>query len=183
MKVCVVDNGGQWTHRIWRVVRDLGHVVNIVPNTTPLEQIDADAMILSGGAMRVAFDSMEMGRCPEYINHFDGKLLGICAGMQIMAVVAGGKVGPASVPEFGLIRVRVLEEDELFKGLPKEFSAWASHNDEVKDAPGYITLAESENCGIEAMKHKTKPLYGVLFHPEVENTEYGRNILRNFLEL
>jgi GMP synthase (glutamine-hydrolysing) len=101
--------------------------------------------------------------------------------MQLMAIHFGGKAGPSEIPEFGLSRLRVIEEDDLFKGLPKEFSVWESHNDEVKEAPNFTVLALSENCRIQAVKHWHKPLYGVQFHPEVNNTEHGEEILRNFV--
>jgi GMP synthase (glutamine-hydrolysing) len=100
-----------------------------------------------------------------------------------MALYFGGKAGPSEVPEYGLSRMKVLEEDDLFKGLPKEFLVWESHNDEVKDVPGFAVLAMSENCRIQAIKHHEKPLYGVQFHPEVNNTEHGREILGNFVNV
>lgn len=182
VKVYVVDNGGQWTHRIWRVLREIGCNTKIILNTTPVKEIDADALVLSGGAPRVAWESPRLGNCTEYLNEFQRPILGICVGMQLMALHCGGKAGPANIPEYGLARIRVLEEDDLFKGLPKEFSVWESHNDEVKEAPGFDVLAVSDNCGIEATKHRRKSYYGVQFHPEVNNTEHGEQILRNFVE-
>jgi len=183
MKVYIVDNGGQWTHREFRVVRDLGYDTKIIPNTTPIEEIDADALILSGGAPRVAFEAPKLGNCTDYLEKFSGAILGICVGHQIMAIFHGGKAGPATIPEYGLAKVRILETDELFKGIEtKEFLAWESHNDEVKEAPGFKILASSENCKIQAMKHKEKKHYGLQFHPEVNNTEHGDLIIKNFIE-
>jgi len=181
VKVYVVDNGGQWTHRIWRVLREVGCDSKIIPNTTPVGEIDADALVLSGGAPRVVWESPKLGNCIDYFERFQGPILGECLGMQLMAIHFGGKAGPSEIPEFGLSRLRVIEEDDLFKGLPKEFSVWESHNDEVKEAPNFTVLALSENCRIQAVKHWHKPLYGVQFHPEVNNTEHGEEILRNFV--
>ncbi|MCJ7718639.1 GMP synthase subunit A [Candidatus Bathyarchaeota archaeon] len=181
VKVYVVDNGGQWTHRIWRVLREVGCDSKIIPNTTPVGEIDADALVLSGGAPRVVWESPKLGNCIDYFERFQGPILGECLGMQLMAIHFGGKAGPSEIPEFGLSRLRVIEEDDLFKGLPKEFSVWESHNDEVKEAPNFTVLALSENCRIQAVKHWTKPFYGVQFHPEVNNTEHGEEILRNFV--
>jgi GMP synthase (glutamine-hydrolysing) len=182
-KVYVVDNGGQWTHRIWRVVRELECETKIIPNTTPLEEIDADALILSGGAPRVAWETPKLGSCTDYFDRFNGPILGECVGMQLMALHFGGKAGPAEIPEYGLAKMRVIEEDDLFKGLPREFLVWESHNDEVKEAPSFTALAVSENCKIQAIKHLKKPFYGVQFHPEVNNTEHGHEILRNFVNI
>jgi GMP synthase (glutamine-hydrolysing) len=181
VKIYVVDNGGQWTHRIWRVVRDLDCATKIIPNTTPVSEVDADALILSGGAPRVAWETPKLGNCTDYFDHFKGPILGECVGMQLMAIHFGGKAGPADAPEYGLARMQVIDEDDLFKGLPKEFLVWESHNDEVKETPNFKVLALSENCKIQAIKHTSKPFYGVQFHPEVNNTEHGEEILINFV--
>lgn len=182
-KVYVIDNGGQWTHRIWRVLREIGCETKIIPNTTPVSEIDADALVLSGGAPRVVWESPRLGNCIDYLNEFHGPIMGICVGLQLMAIHCGGKAGPSKVPEYGLAKIRVIEEDDLFKGLPKEFLGWESHNDEVKDAPGFKVLAVSENCSVQAVKHLDRPYYGVQFHPEVNNTEHGEEIYRNFVRV
>jgi GMP synthase (glutamine-hydrolysing) len=179
-RVHVIDNGGQWTHRIWRVLREIGCDSRIIPNTMPVGEIEADALILSGGAPRIVWESPKLGKCIDYLREFKGPILGICVGLQLMAVYCGGKAGPSEVPEYGLAKIRVVEEDDLFKGLPKEFLVWESHNDEVKVANEFAILAVSENCGVQAVKHLRKPYYGVQFHPEVNNTEHGEEILRNF---
>jgi GMP synthase (glutamine-hydrolysing) len=183
VKVYVVDNGGQWTHRIWRVLRELGCESKIIPNTTPVSEIDADALVLSGGAPRIAWESPKLGLCIDYLKEFTGPILGICVGFQLMAVYCGGKAGPSEIPEYGLAKVKVIEEDDLFKGVPKEFLAWESHNDEVKEAKDFKVLAVSENCMIQAAKHMSRFFYGVQFHPEVNNTEHGEEIYRNFIEV
>ena len=182
-KVYVVDNGGQWTHRIWRVLREIGCQTKIIPNSTPVSAVVADALILSGGAPRIAWESPKLGNCIEYLDCFEGPILGICVGLQLMAVHFGGKAGPSEIPEYGLSKLNVIDEDDLFKGLQTEFSVWESHNDEVKDAPGFSVLAMSENCRIQAVKHLERPLYGVQFHPEVNDTEHGEEIFRNFVKV
>jgi GMP synthase (glutamine-hydrolysing) len=182
-RVYVIDNGGQWTHRIWRVLREIGCETKIIPNTTPVSEIDADALVLSGGAPRVVWESPRLGNCTDYLNKFGGPIMGICVGLQLMAIHCGGKVGPSKVPEYGLAKIRVIEEDDLFKGLPKEFLVWESHNDEVKDAPDFRVLAVSENCSVQAVKHLERPYYGIQFHPEVNNTEHGEEIYRNFVSV
>jgi GMP synthase (glutamine-hydrolysing) len=103
--------------------------------------------------------------------------------MQLMAIHFGGKAGPSEIPEYGLSRLKVIDEDDLFKGMPKEFMVWESHNDEVKEVPNFSILAMSENCKIQAVKHAKKPFYGVQFHPEVNNTENGSQILQNFVNV
>jgi GMP synthase (glutamine-hydrolysing) len=182
-KVYVVDNGGQWTHRIWRVLRELGCDSKIIANTTPVSEIDADALVLSGGAPRIAWESPKLGNCTDYLQHFSGPILGICVGLQLMVVYCGGKAGPSEVPEYGLAKIKIIQEDDLFKGLPKELLVWESHNDEVKMAKDFTVLAVSENCAVQAAKHVKKPYYGIQFHPEVNNTEHGEEILKNFVNV
>ncbi len=184
MRVLVVDNGGQWTHREWRVLRDLGVETSIIPNKAPPESISADGLVLSGGSPRVGLDEEAMGMCGEYIDKLDVPILGICAGHQYMAIRLGGKAVPSATPEFGKTLVSVVDEDDLFKGLPETFIAWESHNDEVTELPpGFKLLANSETCPVQAMKHETRPLYGLQFHPEVEHTDNGYEILQAFLDV
>ncbi|HQN76173.1 MAG TPA: GMP synthase subunit A [Methanomassiliicoccales archaeon] len=183
MRVYVVDNGGQWTHREWRVLKYLKVETRIIPNTTPFDQMgQVDALVLSGGAPDVASEAGRMGNNGEYIDKADFPILGICAGMQFMATHFGGSTGPAVRAEFGRTRLYVDEEDQLFRGVPREFDVWESHNDEVKTVPeGFEVLAHSDTCRVEAMCSSKRPLYAVQFHPEVENTDHGMDIFRNFL--
>jgi GMP synthase (glutamine-hydrolysing) len=183
MKVYVIDNGGQWTHREWRVLRDLGADTKIVPNTTPFDEIgDADALVLSGGAPSVASDAARMGNNGEYLDKAIFPILGICAGMQFISEHFGGRLGPGAIPEFGKVELKVLSHEDLFRGLPSEFNVWASHNDEVKVVPeGFEVTAFSPSCPVEAVRSVSRPIYGVQFHPEVENTENGTKIFQNFL--
>lgn len=185
MKVYVIDNGGQWTHREWRVLKYLEVDAKVVPNSTPFDELGGvDALVLSGGAPRVALDVDRMGRNGEYLDRADFPILGICAGMQFTCTKFGGKTEPAKIPEFGKALLFVDEEDELFRGVPRQFSVWESHNDEVTVVPdSFQVLAHSENCPYEAVKMKTRPIYGLQFHPEVENTEYGYEIFKNFLRV
>lgn len=184
MKVSVIDNGGQWTHREWRVLRDIGVDATIIPNTIPLDEIDADGLVLSGGAPRAGLDADKMGNNGEYLDRAEIPILGICAGHQFMAIYFGGKAGPSGIPEFGKATVLIDEENDLFVDLPKSFEVWVSHNDEVSEVPqDFIVLAHSDNCAVQSMKHIKRPLYGLQFHPEVEHTEYGYDIFKNFVRL
>jgi len=95
-----------------------------------------------------------LGKTAEYLEKAVVPVLGICAGHQFMAKHFGAEVGPAEVPEYGKAELLVDEEDELFRGLPKKFNAWLSHNDEVKTLPHeFIKLAHSKDCNIQAFRH------------------------------
>jgi GMP synthase (glutamine-hydrolysing) len=184
MRILVIDNGGQWTHREWRVLRDLGAETEIVPNKTPVDSIKADGLVLSGGSPRVGINAEAMGLCGEYIDKVGVPVLGICAGHQFMATHLGGKAGPSKIPEFGKVLVMIDDEDDLFKGLPDTLVAWESHNDEVTQLPpDFKSLAHSDNCQVQAMRHSSKPLFGLQFHPEVEHTDNGYEIFQAFIDV
>ncbi len=187
MRIFVVDNGGQWTHREWRVLRDLGAETKIIPNSTPLSDIEeakVDGLVLSGGAARINWETLRLGRVGEYLEKAKFPILGICLGLQFMALHFGGDVGPCEPPEFGKTEIRVSGESPILKGVPAKFTAWESHNDEVNSLPkDFQIVAHSNNCKVQAMHHKSRPLFGLQFHPEVEDTEFGEKIFENFIEI
>lgn len=189
MKIIVIDNGSQYAHRIYRTFQDLDVDVEILLNTTSFEKVEsADAIILSGSSGLVS-QGASMGNCPLYLEKFNGPILGICAGHQLIASFFGGKVQPAvesatGTPEFGKTEIFVDNENDLFKGLPKNFFVWESHNDEVSGLSDKLEcLAHSKTCANEAIKHIGLPIYGLQFHPEVQHTEFGHEIYANFLEI
>lgn len=185
MKIPVIDNGGQWTHREWRVLRDLGVESRIVPNTTPLAELDADGVVLSGGALSLEGSDTPLGRVGEWIGSATIPVLGICVGHQFLARQFGGRVRHAAHPEFGRVELSVDAPDHpLFAGLPATLQVWESHNDDVDRVPdGWTALAHSAGCPVQAMAHPTRPIFGVQFHPEVVHTEGGRELLQHFAAL
>ena len=184
MRVDVVDNGGQWTHREWRVLKYLDIDTEIISNETPIEDIYVNGLVLSGGAPRISDEDLKLGNTDDYLNKLDVPILGICVGAQYIARYYGGETGSAENPEYGKTEVIVKEENDLFKSIPEKFTAWESHNDEIRELGDDLELlATSEHCPVQAFKHKTKKIYGLQFHPEVEHTEYGSEIFKNFLKI
>ncbi len=183
MKVPVVDNGGQWTHREYRVLKELGAESRIVPNDTPYEELDADAIVLSGGALSLEGRHDPLGAVDGWIDRASVPVLGICVGHQFLARHFGGSVTRAPSPEFGRVALELdRPEHPLFVGIPPALTVWASHSDQVTRLPaGWSGLAHSPACAVEAMAHPARPIFGVQFHPEVEHTEHGRTLLANFL--
>lgn len=183
MRIPVLDNGGQWTHREWRVLRDLGVDSEIVPNTTPISKLAADGIVLSGGALSLEGSDAPLGAVGEWIDSVELPVLAICLGHEYLGRHFGGTLGKAS-PEFGSVELIVDAPDHpLFAGLPPRLRVWASHNDAVVvPPPGWPVLAHSPGCPVEAMAHPRRPIWGVQFHPEVEHTEGGREIFRHFLD-
>jgi len=183
--ILILDNGGQYVHRIWRTLRYLGVEAKIIPNTTPLEEIKAmepKGIIFSGGP-----DIEKTGNCSAILGHYDEfsvPILGICLGHQLIARHFGGKVGRGEKAEYSLVEIEIVDEDDLFVGFPGRLKVWESHMDEVKELPpGFKLLARSETCPVEAMKHEKLPIYGVQFHPEVAHTERGAEVYENFVAL
>jgi GMP synthase (glutamine-hydrolysing) len=185
MKVLIVDFGSQWTHRIHRTLKYLGAESQIIPVSTPVKNIlSSDALIFSGGALRIGLgDGSQVGNARKFIDKFPGPIMGVCAGQQFIGLHFGGKAMPSASPEFGKVEIIVDDHDELFYGLPDRFIAWASHNDEVVDTPGFKVLAHSNGVSNHAFKSESRPIYGCLFHPEVEHTEHGSEIYANFLRI
>jgi len=161
----------------------------LVPMETTIEDLqkmNINALAAGGGPQRVqeALKQGTLGNLPVLLKQVKVPLLCICVTHQLLAVVYGGEAGPAPAPEFGPIEVTVDHEDEILRGMGPTFVAWGSHNDEVTNLPsGFIRLAHSENCKVQAMKHETKPVYGVQFHPEVSHTAKGRLVFKNFLDI
>ncbi|HEV2316314.1 MAG TPA: GMP synthase subunit A [Thermoplasmata archaeon] len=185
MKIPVIDNGGQWTHREWRVLRDLDVDSTILPNTVPPEALaGVDGVVLSGGALSLEGSDV-LGRVGEWIDALEAPVLGICVGHQYLARHFGGTVGHSASPEFGRVSVQIEETGHpLLEGLPSELSVWENHNDQVTQLPpGWRRIARSESCPVQVMVDPARPRFGVQFHPEVEHTEGGRKLFENFLRL
>lgn len=184
MKIAIIDFGSQWTHRIHRTLNYLDVESKILPVKTKVSDIlNYDGLIFSGGAIRIALgDSNQTGNAAKYIEEFSGPILGICAGQQFIGLYFGGKAQPSPFPEYGKVELFIDEHDELFEGLPDRFTVWASHNDEVIDTPGFTILAHTKDCSNHAFKSNNRPIWGCLFHPEVEYSEHGSEIYANFLK-
>ena len=182
MRIVVVDNGGQWTHREWRVLRDLGVDAEILPNSTPYEKLQADGAVLSGGALSLEGTDTPLGRVAQWIDDAPIPVLGICVGHQFLGRHFGGRVARAPAA-FGRVEVQIdVPAHPMFSGLSSPLPVWTNHNDQVVELPrGWTRLAHSATCPIEAMAHPTRPLWSVQFHPEVEHTEGGREIFRHFV--
>ena len=180
MAILIVDMGSQYTHVIWRTVRDLGLEGKIVSKTVSRAELDtAEAVILSGGPSSVTKDHF----LPDFIRSSGKPILGICLGHQLIAHSLGGKVVKGKNAEYGISRIEVDKPGVLLEGLPSSFNAWVSHFDEVVQMPeGFVSLAHSDTCAHEAMEYVKRKLFSTQFHPEVWHTENGEKILENFLK-
>jgi len=181
--VLVLNFGSQYVQLIARRIRELGVYSQIVPFYERVEKLlekKPYAIILSGGPA-----SVYMPKAPlpdERLYELNIPILGICYGLQAITFQLGGVVEKAQRQEYGRARLQVLKEDPFFEGLPTSFDVWMSHADKVsKLPPDFEVLAKSENSPYAVIRHREKPVYGVQFHPEVAHTQYGKEMLANFL--
>lgn len=175
-RIVVVDNHGQFTHLEWRTLCELDIEVDLISNTTPPEEINADGIVLSGGP-----DIERTGRSAEYL-YLDMPVLGICLGMQLMATELGGCVSPGVYGGYADVTVEITDEtDPLLGSIAPRTTVWASHADEVTELPdGFSRTGQSDICRIESMSNTRRDLYGVQWHPEVAQTEEGQTVFENF---
>lgn len=181
--ILIVDFGSQYTHLIGRRIRELHVYSEIVPHTLPPEEFvarGAKGIILSGGPASVYDPGVPV--TPRALLETGLPVLGICYGMQLMALQLGGQVEPGRRREYGPAVVEQLSADALLQALPPRFDAWMSHGDSVCVLPpGFGALARTDNTPLAAMGDPARRLYGVQFHPEVTHTPRGMDVLRSFV--
>jgi GMP synthase (glutamine-hydrolysing) len=181
--VLVVDYGAQYAQLIARRVREARTYSEIVPHTLSAAEILArrpSAIILSGGP-----ESVYSPGAPQVSKElFDGgvPVLGICYGLQAMALALGGRVGHTDKAEYGPTQVAVAKGSELLDGLPDHQTVWMSHRDSVSQLPpGFLATASSETTPLAAFEDQARRLYAVQWHPEVLHSQNGQRIIENFL--
>src|SRR5215207_2515517 len=180
----ILDFGSQYAQLIARRVREKGVYSELVRPDISVEQLrklNPKGLILSGGPSSVYEPNAP--RCDPRIFDLGVPVLGICYGMQLGTQILGGQVKPAAAREFGRARLHITEPNDPFvHGLPNDTTVWMSHGDQVFDLPPeFVPLATTPTCPFAAARHKTRPFYGVQFHPEVTPTPRGDQIFHNFL--
>ncbi|QIO84837.1 glutamine-hydrolyzing GMP synthase [Pediococcus acidilactici] len=182
-KIIVLDFGSQYNQLITRRIREFGVYSELLSHKITAEeikQINPKGIIFSGGPNSVYDD--DAFRVDPEIYQLGIPILGICYGMQLMAYNLGGRVESADNREYGHADINVTDDQAaLFKGLPATQTVWMSHGDLVREVPaGFKTVATSANCPIASMADDERKFYGVQFHAEVRNTQYGNDILKHF---
>jgi GMP synthase (glutamine-hydrolysing) len=182
-RVLVFDFGSQYGQLIARRVREQNVFCQIVRHdlaAARVAELKPRGLIFSGGPASVY--GANAPRCDPQLFDLGIPVLGICYGMQLACHTLGAEVKPAPSREFGRAHCRILEADGLFAGVPQETIVWMSHGDQVQTVSGeFISLAETETCPVAAVRHRTRPVFGLQFHPEVSHTPCGSRILHNFL--
>lgn len=183
-KIIVLDFGSQYNQLIARRIRDFGVYSELHPNTITLEEIlsmkDVKGIIFSGGPNSVYEEHSP--KCDPKIYTAGIPILGICYGMQMTHFEHGGKVQACHKKEYGYTEIEVESDSLLFKGLPKKHVVWMSHGDQVSQlADGYVADAKSSTCQFASSHNPEKKIYTVQFHPEVRHSEFGLDLLKNFV--
>jgi GMP synthase (glutamine-hydrolysing) len=180
--ILILDFGSQYTQLIARRVREAKVYCEILPFNTPWAEIEkrrAKGLILSGGPQSVF--AAESPHPDPAVYGFQGPLLGICYGLQLLALSFGGRVEAASRREYGKAELKRTGASCLFEGLPETMQVWMSHGDHIGSCPdGFQVVAKTSNA-IAAMEDPKRQRYGLQFHPEVVHTPLGKEVLHNFL--
>jgi GMP synthase (glutamine-hydrolysing) len=182
-EVVVLDYGGQYSQLIARRVRECGVFSELLPYHVGAAEVARrrpKGVILSGGPASVYAE----GAPPleRELLELGIPVLGICYGMQLIALALGGKVQGAEVGEYGRSQLTVSDNGRLLAGTPGEQTCWMSHRDTVfSPPPGFTALASSTASPVAAFESADQGIYGIQFHPEVVHTPYGQQVLTNFL--
>ena len=188
-RIIILDFGSQYTQLIARRIRESGVYSEIYPCTESLETIlgmNPKGIILSGSPYSV-YDTDAPLFADELLHasREDGSqlpILGICYGLQAMAYKLGGKVENAQAKEYGRAEIIIDDPSDLLNGIPSGSTVWMSHGDHLASLPDdFELLAHTDNAPIAAVRSSSRSHYGVQFHPEVMHTEYGKDVLKNFV--
>ncbi len=181
--VLILDFGGQYNQLIARRVRECNVYSEVVPFNISSEEIKEKkpkGIIFTGGPASVYGENSP--RCDEKIFELGIPILGICYGMQLISHTLGGKVKSASTREYGETNVNIDNTSVLFQGFKNTNIFLMSHTDYVESVPnGFKKIAYTSVCPNAAMENPNKKLYGIQFHPEVNNSVNGTQVIKNFL--
>jgi len=190
-KILILDFGSQYTQLIARRIREIGVYCELHPCDISIHFIKnfkPNGIILSGGPDTVSHS--DSARAPDIVFELGVPILGICYGMQTMAVQLGGDANSAEKAEYGFAQVRARNHSELLRDISDEINldghdllnVWMSHGIEVTKLPkDFNVIASTDNCPIAGFANKEKHYYGLQFHPEVTHTKQGINILERFV--
>ena len=182
-RIAILDYGSQYTQLIARRIREHNVFSEIIRFDTPADRLRENppmGIILSGGPNSV-FEEGAPGIDQEIFS-LGIPVLGVCYGMQLMSQCLGGEVAPGEEREYGKTEMATLPGNDLFTGIPEKFTVWMSHGDRVAKIPaGFKVSATSANCPYAAIRDESRRFYAIQFHPEVVHTEFGSQILANFL--
>ncbi|VFP87223.1 glutamine-hydrolyzing GMP synthase [Candidatus Erwinia haradaeae] len=192
-RILILDFGSQYTQLLVRRIRSIGVYCKLLAwhaSEKEIREFNPNGIILSGGPDSSISD--DSPRAVNYIFHAGVPILGICYGMQVMAVQLGGTVQSASQREFGYAQITITGNSQLLPPIlhttiideTRVMDVWMSHSDHVSQIPSnFITIANTKKCPVVIMINEKKHFYGVQFHPEVTHTPQGLSLLKQFVQI
>ncbi|MBO6233152.1 MAG: glutamine-hydrolyzing GMP synthase [Clostridia bacterium] len=181
--ILILDFGGQYNQLIARRVRECNVYSEVVPYDISIEKIkekNPKGIIFTGGPASVFGE--DSPKCADGIFELGIPILGICYGMQLMTFTLGGNVAKATKREYGTTEVLIDNSSKLFEGFGSTNGFLMSHTDYVETVPkGFKNIGSTSSCPNAAMENDSKKLYGIQFHPEVNNSINGTQVIKNFL--
>ena len=180
--IIILDFGSQYSQLIARKIRELKvfseiQSFNISPDILKNEKVKG--VILSGGPSSIYEENAP--KISKDILNMNVPILGICYGLQLLIHLNNGKVNAAEKKEYGQAQLKINSHSIIFEDIPDNSTVWMSHSDKVDEIPvDFETIAQTNNSPFAAVHHKTKPIWGIQFHPEVSHTAHGKKILENF---
>ena len=187
----IIDNYDSFVYNIAQYVGELGSRPIVVRNdevtVKAIERMRPDRIILSPGPGSPT-NPRDVGICPEVVKHFQGRvpILGICLGHQVIGYIYGAKIRHARTIKHGkLSKIRIIAQSPLFRGIPEELTVMRYHSLVICDPPPClkVTAVSLDDNEIMAIEHVEYPIFGVQFHPESVLTEFGKRILKNFIDI
>ena len=181
--ILILDFGGQYNQLIARRVRECSVYCEVKPYTMPLDEIkkmNPKGIIFTGGPKSVTEDNAP--KCDPGVFELGIPVLGICYGAQLMGYMLGGKIDRADNREYGKTEIEVDTKSKIFSDVERNTTCWMSHTYFIKEVPkGFKVTSVSDSCPTCAMEDESRNFYAVQFHPEVNHTPMGTNMLKNFL--
>ncbi|WP_185856291.1 glutamine-hydrolyzing GMP synthase [Blattabacterium cuenoti] len=182
--ILILDFGSQYSQMITRRIREIGVYAILCPYDISIQNLlskKPKGILLSGSPFSVYEENSPL--ISKEIFQLNIPILGICYGMQLISFLFGGKIEKSKYKEYGKSYFFIdHSKNDLFFGIPEKSVVWMSHFDEIKDLPKeFKKIGHTDSCSIAALIHKTKDIYAVQFHPEVDNTKFGISILKNFI--
>ena len=181
--IIVLDFGSQYTQVIARRIREANVYSKVLPfnaKIADIKKFNPVGLVLSGGPASVLAKGAPKPKAEIF--KLGIPILGICYGLQLMGSMLGGKIQNSNHREYGRGKLKILKKGLLFKDLPAHLTVWNSHGDCLEKLPkGFKSLAQTENSKFASIEDSSRSFYGLQFHPEVEHSEKGNEIIRNFL--
>ena len=181
--IVVLDFGSQYTQVIARRIREANVYSKVLPFNTSvssIKKLQPIGIVLSGGPASVLVKGAPKPKAAIF--DMGIPILGICYGLQLMGTMLGGEVKSSNQREYGRSELTILGKSPLFNKLPLKLTVWNSHGDCLVKLPkGFKAIAQTENSNFASIENKSKKFYGLQFHPEVEHSQKGDEIIRNFL--